>query len=269
MLSYGPGSYVLTPVDYGYSTNIVVEMWAGGASGNKCNGNGGASGSYIRFGIDTYENGPHPNEFKLIVGSGGVAVDDLCYATRYDWSSFKNITGGNGTSSMFLGEVTRIEAGPGIWRAANGDYISVATPNTIQCLDSTKIYNNTVGNDGPIVNRSNLAAPRGIAPCPVDNYGNLRCITWPISWTYWASPGADQYGGAGGRGQTISCACADSTSCQSVVDSQDGHTPAGGGGGSGYNNMFNDLYQYDAVCIQTDFGKARVGGDGLINVYFW
>jgi len=82
-----PGTYLLTPLEYSYSDNIIIQMWGGGSGGstiikNNINKNfsylyqyqyqyqytGGSSGSYIAANIITFNE-----TFTLTVGAGGLS----------------------------------------------------------------------------------------------------------------------------------------------------------------------------------------------------
>ena len=70
-----PGIYTLTPLDYGYSSEIIVKLWGAGAGGNGCHGGGGQGGSYIKASVKT-----NLKTFNIKIGAGGRGGNRGCHA---------------------------------------------------------------------------------------------------------------------------------------------------------------------------------------------
>jgi len=72
-----PGTYILSPNEYSYSDNIIIELWGGGSGGSTNYGfrtkyayeyKGGSSSSYIKANLITLNE-----TFKITVGNGGLS----------------------------------------------------------------------------------------------------------------------------------------------------------------------------------------------------
>lgn len=79
-----PGTYTITPTDYNYADNIIIEAWGGGGGGSIRShdrmGRGGGSGGYIKSGIVT-------NQQNFIIhvgrGSNGEIHEGTDYSVKY------------------------------------------------------------------------------------------------------------------------------------------------------------------------------------------
>ena len=87
-----PGLYKLTPQDYGYAPELLVEITGGGAGGGVTN-YGGPGSAYVKAIIQTNQN-----TFALTVGRGGPG--GVCRGP--------NCPGGAGTDSSFTGNNIQI-----------------------------------------------------------------------------------------------------------------------------------------------------------------
>lgn len=68
MLTYNePNTYKLTPVDYKYCSELIVEIWGAGGGGSTDGINGGGGGSYIKASVKTDNK-----TFTIEVGKGGL-----------------------------------------------------------------------------------------------------------------------------------------------------------------------------------------------------
>jgi hypothetical protein len=89
---FNAGDYVVTPGDYNYSANVIVEVWGAGSGGSvrcggvACNTNqfdysGGMSGGYVRANVVT-----NMNNFTISIGKGGAAcsIVGTSYYKYYD-----------------------------------------------------------------------------------------------------------------------------------------------------------------------------------------
>jgi hypothetical protein len=113
-----PGNYQLTPQDYHYSSQIIVEMWGAGGGGCSADcGIGGGSGAYIKATINT-----NLETFNLTVGLGGKGGDELSYSLNtyyaYPWCSGYTdmglpMCGHNGTDTILTSYSNRLVAGGG------------------------------------------------------------------------------------------------------------------------------------------------------------
>jgi hypothetical protein len=83
-----PGNYIIKPVDYNCSDNIIIELWGAGASGSCGYGKAGGSGAYVKASIST-----NNNTFLIKVGFGGNAPK--CYGSD-------NVYGKNGTATSIM-----------------------------------------------------------------------------------------------------------------------------------------------------------------------
>jgi hypothetical protein len=106
MLSYGPGDYILTSKDYYCKDYLLIELWAGGASGGMdyCCKRGGGSGAYIKANIKT-----HQQNIIMHVGQGGIVTD---YIVSREWKC--NTIFGSGQDSWILCGKLNLTVGGGI-----------------------------------------------------------------------------------------------------------------------------------------------------------
>jgi hypothetical protein len=95
MKVYSVGEYTISPIDYNYALNIVVELW--GAGGSVYNQSAGphdtcaGSGSYIKASVPTYLS-----SFKLKVGKA-INENTACDGENtYFTSKYINLTVGGG-----------------------------------------------------------------------------------------------------------------------------------------------------------------------------
>lgn len=118
------GDYILTPEDYGFQDNIIIELWGAGSGSMKSNINngdpvtyacGGNSGSFINAKIDT----TNQETFYFSLGAGGDC--SLCnsntmygksgnYSLFYseDKELFLNVSGGIGSKDYYCSTIPAI-----------------------------------------------------------------------------------------------------------------------------------------------------------------
>ena len=123
MKTYSAGEYIISPFDYGYKLNIIVELWGAGGSvynqtSNQVNMCAG-SGAYIKSSVPTYLS-----SFKLTVGRA-INENTIC----------------NGKSSSFTGKSINLTVGGGYGRCGDcqiskkcgygGDILSMNGTNEI------------------------------------------------------------------------------------------------------------------------------------------
>lgn len=264
-----PGNYQLTPVDYQYSPQIIVEMW--GAGGGGCSGDcgiGGGSGAYIKATINT-----NLETFNLTIGLGGkggnacdatsnMGYDLPWYIGRNNEPRYRNLSGLNGTDTILMSTSNNIIAGGG----RNGNFTATtyrygtqggtANPNRY----NGGIY--TFGNINGIIN----IALNGYSGSIGSNkfygcYQNLRVNPTIIAGIGGNSP----YGMIGGLGNNYTLY----NSCDYCNLAKNGSTPGSGGGGSYYNYHQNIGNQNCPVgTITLFYPAAGDGGNGTINIYY-
>lgn len=101
VISYDmPGTYQLSPKDYGYAEEIIVELWGAGGGGDGCicaGGGGGGGGAYIKALVKTDQQ-----IFNMLIGKGGYGGSGSYGYCKY---------GSNGNSTSLIGKKINLTAG--------------------------------------------------------------------------------------------------------------------------------------------------------------
>ena len=274
-----PGSYQLTPEDYQYSPQIIVEMW--GAGGGGCSGNcgiGGGSGAYIKATINT-----NLETFNLTIGVGGKGGDGVqivCYTfggCSYPWYvNSINYSGYSGTDTVISSNRNHLIAGGGM--EGNVTVRNCYSYPYQSCYDNSGKY--IIDRIDGYVNKS-LNGNSGTLGFNKINYGG--CIQMPdycSNCLMVAGNGGDSpYGSSGGIGSN-------STGCSSTWPQESGcihntnvnywipysiNGSIGSGGGGTFTDgcVFSSSCQYmQNGCYYTTFQQAGYGGNGTIVVYY-
>ena len=277
-----PGNYQLTPQDYQYSPQIIVEMW--GAGGGGCSGDcgiGGGSGAYIKATINT-----NLETFNLTVGLGGKGGDGAqteCYSTgcAYPWLlNSKNYSGYNGTDTKIISLNNNLVAGGGLkGNTTVHNCYSSETYTYYPCYNNGGRYN-----IGKINGNTNITSNGNSGTLGYNKSGGLGCIqiTNYCDNTYVigaGNGGNSPYGNSGGVGSnTTHCPsisrqqtnCMPSTNVNYWISSSINGSLGSGGGGtyeSGY--ICATACQYiQNYCFYKVFQQAGYGGNGTINIYY-
>lgn len=275
-----PGNYQLTPADYHYSPQIIVEMW--GAGGGGCSGDcgiGGGSGAYIKATINT-----NLETFNLTIGLGGKGGDGCqveCdqFSCNYPW--YRNSTkysGFNGTDTTLASDNNNLIAGGGI----KGN-ITIHTChsgyNSYNCYNNGGIYfiNHINGYINQILNgNSGTLGYNKLSQSGCIQINNFCHNNYLIGA---GNGGNSPYGSIGGIGANV-------THCPSVgygeycnpysnvnywtAYSINGSIGSGGGGTYDNGYICAEMCQYimSGGCYYKIFQQAGYGGNGTITITY-
>jgi hypothetical protein len=246
------GNYTLTPANYSYNPQIIIEMWGGGGAGNLCNGYGGNSGGYLKFILDTnYQN------IEISVGSGGIGTKNYNYkvdgALCIQPKSYKNYNvhyPDSGSDSILNMKDIRIIASGGKWNTS----LPMNSVNYVP--PSVKVIQNINSQSGKLFGNNIL---------PLMYCGEEWCCRWDspgISLT--AFSGGFSYGGAGGNPWSAS-------STKLISNPTSGETPSGGGGGQGllpdYVKPNGESSGGHIPCLFSLGSTPTNGGNGRVIIY--
>lgn len=245
ILSFNVGNFTLTPKDYKFTNQIVVEMWGAGGAGNLYNGHGGSSGGYIKIIMNTMMK-----TFYLTVGKGGSGSTNNAGTVRsYDFPQ-------SGGDTMFRAcdNSTSYVARGGKWIMTD-DYSPLFRPYVFSNVINTTRYINIIYN----ISGSNETL------YGINNDAQLNdCPTFNENFDYHCYfGGSAPFGGIGGTPSYYTCS---SCGCGfGKFGGSDGQLPGGGGGGSGYN--YENINPASSPYLPEFLSKATSGGDGMINIY--
>lgn len=207
MKIFASGIHKITPKDYNFKDNIIVEAWGAGGAGCTCSGYsiGGGSGGYIKSSIKTEQS-----TFNITVGSGmkGNITQNYCYL----------INNPIGMTTIKKNNITLFSAGAGGTCDIPAFFLQNGGKNIINNIKNVLSLNGNSGIYGDSTNCGQmLRAHNGIIT-------KLNCR------------GAHApYGGRGGNGCFLP-----------YINAQNGDSPAGGGG-SGINKRENILLNADGA----------------------
>jgi DNA/RNA endonuclease G (NUC1) len=228
-----PGSYILSPQDYGYMDSLIIEIWAAGGGGKTCFGNGGGSGSYIKGTIK-----PNNKTLNILVGIGGFGG----FGTQCN-NYYESINGLNGTESSITtsDKTINLTAGGG----KSGKFLD--NYGTIKSLIGAKIEKSVSGWNG-----FQGVGPTCGSPC------QSGC-TFPCDCNAKSggNGGSSPNGGIGGTGIANYI-----KSPINGINGINGTAPGAGGGG---------FYNQAECCPTTgchNLNKAGNGADGTVIIYY-
>jgi hypothetical protein len=212
------GNYIITPSNYSYNPQLIIEMWGGGGAGNLCNGYGGNSGGYLKFILNT-----HFQDINITVGNGGNgninhnSIDGALCDQPASYKKYNVHYPDSGSDSILnIGNITIIASG-GKW-------------NNSQPINSV----NKIPKNINIIQNINSQSGKlfGMNILPLLYCGETYCCSWTSPGiTVTTFSGGYSYGGSGGNPSSAASGGAYSSSCISLASS--GETPSGGGGGVG------------------------------------
>jgi hypothetical protein len=256
-----PGNYVLSPEDYGYASQIIVELW--GAGGGGCSGNcgiGGGSGAYIKAKVYTLNQ-----SFNITVGLGGKGGDgyvEYFYPPSYHptiWGANSTFSGNDGEDTIFLSNDVNLIVGGG--KKGN---------NTL-----AGYWNNNYGILKSLINNGEiLEAKNGYDgdSCTYTNSYFPRCVTRNCLFSINAGNG----GGLGGKGSISHTGnvyiCHNGTSISTPINANGSRASGGGGTYNSYSmeadeygscQYYSNSYTY---CI--NYQQAGYGGNGTVQITY-
>jgi hypothetical protein len=254
ILEFTPGDYVLTPADYYYNKEIVVEAWGGGGAGNACNGYGGGSGGFIRAIVSTgYQN------ISISVGPGGRGNNP----TSYFSCQYNGVYGTYGVDYPKPGTDTVINASCATLVATGGKWNGTMPINSTNGVTG----NITIFSDIPSL-LSPTQIPDSINRSPTGRDSGCQSCA---SLIYTCHPGGGLGGGKPCLAQFVDGSVGSWCTTGAYYLGTDGSTPGGGGGGNGYlppldaNNRPIGYPLCSGCGISRTYGAS--GGDGKVLVY--
>lgn len=248
ILQLSAGNYVLSPANYSYNKEIIIEAWGGGGAGNACNGYGGSSGGFIRAIISTGYK-----DINITVGTGGGGKNTSCQYNmnngtyQVDYPNYGADTVINTVYSTLIstgGKWNKTKPLASINKIDGNASIITNIPSVFEPTQIPSQYN---------------SAPSGMGSscqyCPSNNVytchagggsnGGKPCLVLFNSINGWCSTSRNYLG-------------------------TDGLTPGGGGGGNGYLpplDANNRPINYP-LCSGCDQSYGAKGGDGMVIVYY-
>jgi hypothetical protein len=249
IITLDPGTYVLSPCNYSYNFQLIIEMWGGGAAGNICNGYGGNSGGYMKFILNTKYH-----DINVIVGAGGegtINSGDYCQS-KAPYNQVKVDYPKNGSNTILTINNISISAMGGQWNGTRP--INQTITNINDMGNEVQILINQCSKQGKLFGNNNI-------PVYYNGCGSDCCKE---QCTYTCYTGGNSYGSSGGDPCVIGG--------YSGYHGTDGMTPGGGGGGNG---LLPSCISYDGKihgnCLACGYGffpsHGAHGGHGRVIIY--